>query len=65
MLGVPEQCGRCKWFEGDSIGSCTTEEEYHVCPAFPKGIPWNIALGSRKHDRILAEQEGDYIFVKD
>lgn len=33
-----------------------------TCPAFPSGIPLNIASGQIKHTRVLPGQEGAFVW---
>lgn len=40
------------------------DPHYYRCKAFPQGIPMIIGRGKQKHDEVLAEQQGDYIFVE-
>lgn len=64
MIPVPSYCMDCVWFKGKQVGDCSTVDEYWICPAFPNGIPPNIAHGRRSHGRVVKGHTGDYVFLK-
>ena len=52
MFIIP-QCIDCKYFIVD---------RRYICSAFPEGIPEDILLNRIKHDRIIQNQIGHYIY---
>lgn len=56
---------KCKHFIG-AIGSGSGENTVGdiilVCPAFPGGIPDDIAYGKNKHKQVISDQTGDLVF---
>ena len=52
----PPMCWQCKHFKGD-----TPKKGMH-CDAFPKGIPSDIANGSKYHLRKRKDQDNDFVF---
>lgn len=56
---------QCRHFEGaKSVSSTSTDTVKVVCPAFPDGIPDDIAYGSNKHLKPYPGQRGFFIFEK-
>lgn len=53
----------CVHYEGVSQPDGTEKTERHVCAAFPKGIPDEIAHGPNKHLTPLAVQKNDLVFT--
>ncbi len=53
MLIIPS-CIDCKYFLMD---------RRYICMAFPEGIPEDILLNKRNHDRIFQNQNGHYIYT--
>ena len=49
---VTHPCTWCQYFRGQAR-----------CKAFPKGIPVSVWLGVRPHDKVLPDQEGDFVFT--
>ena len=47
---------RCKHFTGVKSVSTDTDAVVPVCPAFPNGIPNEIAYGNNKHSTPLPGQ---------
>lgn len=65
MISEPKCYSRkCKHYQG--VKRLGTEEitETNYCPAFPDGIPNEIAYGNNKHLSPFAGQVGDTIFEK-
>jgi hypothetical protein len=66
MLAEPRCFTRqCKHFIGARwIDEDEEASEVPVCPAFPNGIPEDIAYGDTLHNEIDARQVGDLVYVK-
>lgn len=41
-----------------------TEAPVFACKAFPEEIPEEIVLGQIRHDKVLPDQVGEYVFEK-
>lgn len=59
---------RCHWYGGVKDLASTTGDlmpfYIHVCPAFPNGIPEEIAYGTNKHLTLHPQQVGLMLFHK-
>jgi len=66
MLGAP-QCylRKCKHYEGVKWLGKEETTEVNYCPAFPKGIPADIAYGDNPHDIPVTGQVGNIVFEED
>lgn len=63
MLSEPECFRRnCRYYIGVDQPDGTELTEVHTCPAFPKGIPEEIAYGDNKHLTKHKNQVGDYVY---
>jgi len=49
------QCSSCKHFNVGNFNGLT-------CRAFPKGIPDEILMNEKAHNKILPGQTGNYVF---
>lgn len=47
------KCDSCKWSMGN-----------YTCYAYPKDIPNEIYFNLKEHDKVLPDQEGDFIYEK-
>ena len=56
---------QCKWLQGVIQPDGTEQSEVSYCPAFPDGIPDNIAYGDNKHLSIIKDQEGEKVYEKE
>lgn len=62
---IPEpRCSvrRCRWLRGVVQPFGTEEEEHPYCPAFPSGIPDDIAYGDDLHLAVRPGQVGDTVY---
>lgn len=50
---TPHYCYFCKHYNKDKINTCF---------AFPKGIPIDILLLKKPHDKVLNNQTGKFVF---
>lgn len=74
---IEPYCFGCKWYDG--VGFPTEGEEggeYNYCPAYPKGIPMEIAYADRVelhselgvttdpdfHTTVREDQDGEYTY---
>lgn len=65
MLDTPRCYERnCKFFEGVRWLGSEESTEANVCPAFPQGIPEEIAYGNNLHTKPLKNQGNDIVFQK-
>jgi len=66
MLNVPNCYHRsCVHYEGVDAPGEGEEGEVNVCPAFPDGIPKQIAYGSNPHTEVHPDQpEGNTTVYK-
>ena len=58
---------RCRHFieEGGVFDIDDNEAtEVPTCPAFPKGIPSEIAYGPNKHLKVRPDQKGDLVYER-
>ena len=53
---------RCRHFGGVPWLGKDESSERPVCPAFPKGIPDEIAYGDDPHTEPIQGQLGDYVY---
>jgi hypothetical protein len=65
MLSEPHCSQRkCRYFLGVDQPDGTEMTERPYCPAFPDGIPFEIAYGSDKHASVRSDQKGTFVFKK-
>ena len=65
MLREPNCLKReCKHYRGIIQPDNTEQSEVNHCPAFPQGIPQEIAYGTNKHLTPCCSQEGEVVFEK-
>lgn len=50
------QCSSCKHLDRENIGWTTR------CPAFPKGIPFEVLETEVKHDVVIPGQTGETVY---
>lgn len=63
MIEAPRCWEReCKHYEGVFQPDGTEATEVHVCPAFPEGIPSEIAFGNELHLKPLDGQVGSLVY---
>ncbi len=64
---LPPKCfeRKCRHYEGIIQPDGTEVGERPACPAFPDGIPDNIAYGNDPHSRVHPDQVGAFIFVRE
>lgn len=55
---------KCRYFLGVNQPDGTELTETVICPAFPDGIPDEIAYGSDKHTSVRPDQKGTFVFKK-
>jgi hypothetical protein len=55
---------QCKWFEGVRELEGTEASQVVVCPAYPKGIPSEIAYGPNKHLTLRGDEEAQVHYEK-
>ena len=66
MLLEPMCCKRkCIHFLGIKRLGVEEETEVVYCKAFPEGIPDNVAYGNNEHLKVISEQIGDFIYLRD
>lgn len=59
---LPAKCWirRCKHYQGVVLlREADESSEQNVCPAFPEGIPYEIAYGKDLHEEIHPEQDDE------
>jgi len=54
-MSQPTQCIRCLWFFG--------KDSDFKCLAYPGGIPERVLSGDVLHDKVLDDQDGDFVHV--
>jgi hypothetical protein len=61
---APSTCEKrgCKWLDGVVQPDGTEMTEAWRCPAFPEGIPADIAFGTNAHTTRDRRQTGDQTF---
>lgn len=65
MLAEPKCYTRkCKHYEGVKWFGDEEISENNFCPAFPNGIPYEIAYGGNKHLEKHPDQKTDITFEK-
>lgn len=65
MIPPPECFERkCKYYLGIDQPDGTELSERPICPAFPDGIPDEIAYGEDKHTSVRSDQKGTFVFKK-
>ncbi len=63
MLAVPKcYTRRCKHYEGVKWLGDEEASEVNWCPAFPDGIPDDIAYDNNRHLTPIPEQVGAWVF---
>lgn len=61
---TPPKCflRKCKHYVGIQWMGSRESTERPVCPAFPEGIPDEIAYGDNLHEEPLPEQDNNIVF---
>jgi hypothetical protein len=65
MQVAPPNCFKrgCKHY--DNVAWLGEMKFIHVCIAFPKGIPEDIAYGNNEHLEVVEGQTGTVVFEKE